>query len=152
MAQTKDSSPEPTKKADAQSSKNDDVMKGLDDAHMDFCRALQEMQMPEDVHARMAEAHLAYLRAVQDAGGDPLRSFEAYLEYVRAQQKAMMPDEVVARATDAYRTYVRAVKDAWGRLDLGDLNPSTLAEMGQRLMTAAMHASNIPMQDRQNAR
>lgn len=152
MAPTKDPKPAEPQKINVKSEDRGDAFSQLDEAHLQFCRALQEVRTPDDVHTRLAEAHVTYLRALQEANNDPLRSYEAYLEYVRAQQKAMLPDEVVARANDAYRSYLQAVKDAWGRFDVEDMNPSSLAELGQRLMMVAMHASQLPTQDRQDAR
>lgn len=122
----------------------EELLKPFVEAHREFLEATQAAWTAEDYQKRSTDAFLDYVRALQEAAGDPFKSYEAYFRYARAQHEALVPDEARQRFDDAFKDYVRKVKDAWANLNADALDPTSLANVSHAVLSVAVHASQSP--------
>ena len=129
------------------------VPPGLDSATLDFERAfsdltqtLQQLLATTTFHERVNAAYLEYAGFVQAAlaGHDvQQQASHAYAQYLQALQAALSSAPQRQQTLDAFERYARAVRDAWTSTNPALLTPSTVAAIGQQLLTAASTVAGI---------
>ncbi len=143
MPEAKETGQAKAKGTAGQSSK-EEVLKPFEEAHHDFFEATQAAWTAEEYQKRSTDAFLDYVRALQEAGDDQFKSYEAYFRYARAQHEALVPDEARQRFDDAFGDYVRKVKEAWANLNVNTLDPTSLANVSHAVLSVALHANQNP--------
>lgn len=117
-----------------------EVDRAFEDAFRKYQRTLQDVWA--DYQDRLQEGYTGYVRTVQDTARAENRmtaQVDAQRSFTNAQQDALT--DYLSRSEEALYQYLEALRDAWATVDVRNINPSSLATVGQHLLWSASCAA-----------
>lgn len=144
---------------------SDETRKRSEDAYREYLAAMQKAQGSEDAREKAAVAYRNYLAAIQDVqrpgelwqtSEDAFReyekavrnvyspkvalsSFDTYNNYVRSIEE--INKQLAASYEDIYRAYQKAIRKTWTSVGTDDVDASSLAAIGQSMISAAYYSA-----------